>query len=411
MPATTPAPVRQRLVCYLSGFDPQGPAHYHQLYAREAAKQAQVTGDAFSVGQRRRLSEHVSSWSVHATVQGQAVETRYDFLRWDDIVRGHWPRSRWGLLKATAFASWQMWRNGVMWFSWRRSWPMFAAIAAPGALMLAVALAALGLLGLATHLVLGGQPVWALLGLGVGGPLLAWGARVAEARTHMAWLMRSLACLVRQGRGQTPELDERLQAFGQALAAHCLSGTFDEVLLVGHSSGAMMAQLVAAEALAILAAAPPPDDPGAPAPRLSLLTLGHCSPLLSAQPEAHAYREALSRLLHSPCLDWVDLSAPPDGCCFALVDPTEPCIAGAGARRPKLVNPRFAQQFTPASYQALRSDKFRCHFQYVMAGEQAAPYDYFALTAGPLRLADYFAAQPAVLSFRQFCCFGGPALP
>ncbi|MBQ0959264.1 hypothetical protein KAK06_09915 [Ideonella sp. 4Y11] len=391
--------VRRRLVCYLSGFDPQGPAHYHQLYAQEAARQAAVSGHTLQVGRRQRTGEHVAAWEVDATIEGSAVQTRYEFLRWDDIVRAHWPRSRWALLRTTLWASWQCWRDGVMWYSWRRSWPAFLALAGPGLAMLiwVLLLAVVGAAG-AIWWQIGGpvaSGVWLLLALPA---LVALGVE-AERRTQMAWLMRSLACLVRQGRGQTPDLEARLDLFAQHLAAALQRSEHDEVLLVGHSSGAMLAVSVAARALARL-----PVHCGA---RLSLLTLGNCGATLSQQPAAQSYRDELVAVGSSSAVHWLDVSAPPDGCCYALVDPCEGLSLPPSAPGAKRLNPRFAQLFTPASYERIRHDKYRCHFQYLMASEVVGEYDFFAITAGPRSLQERFAHREGVADFRQFECFGG----
>jgi pimeloyl-ACP methyl ester carboxylesterase len=183
--------------------------------------------------------------------------------------------------------------------------------------------------------------------------------------------------------------------------------TVDEVLVVGHSSGAMLAASVVARALArdpsLL------DQDG----RVALLTLGQCIPVLSYQPEAAAFRRELASLRAAAELAWIDMTAPPDGCCFALMDPTEVCQDGLldEARSdggPKRLSPRFAQSFSSQRYRSIRRDKYRCHFQYLMATERPAAFDYFTVTAGPLRLVDRFAAQPSVKGFRDFQCFGGP---
>jgi len=42
--------------------------------------------------------------------------------------------------------------------------------------------------------------------------------------------------------------------------------------------------------------------------------------------------------------------------------------------------------FSPDTYKAVKKDLFRVHFQYIMAAEQLTDYDYFAITAGPLKL-------------------------
>jgi hypothetical protein len=410
---------------YISGFDPQGPAHYHQLYRTEAAHQAAVCGVDYAVGKRCKAGDHLAWWSVTAsggTAAAEPVQTRYEFLRWDDIVRAHWPRGRWQLLRATVFASWHMWRNGVLWQSMKTSWPMFVACALPGAVMLLLLLLTLVLGAGALALWQAGQPWLAALAVTVGLPALVGLGWVAERRSHMAWLMRSMACLVRQGRSQVPELEARLDVFAQHLADASQTRTWDEILVVGHSSGAMLAMIVTARAQRLLRQRASPS--GQALPRLSLLTLGHCSPLLSEQPEADGFRAELRVLKTSPNLDWVDMGAPPDGCCFPLVDPTDAALrpgqpttgpaepdAPVRSGHPKLLNPRFAQLFTPATYHAVRSDKFRCHFQYLMATEITGAYDYFAITAGPSRLAERYAALPSVAGFRKFQTLGGPGAP
>jgi hypothetical protein len=75
---------------------------------------------------------------------------------------------------------------------------------------------------------------------------------------------------------------------------------------------------------------------------------------------------------------------------------------------PKRVSPRFAQCFAPERYQAIRRDKYRCHFQYLMAVEVPGTYDFFSLSAGAQLLTAKFAAHPGVTRFTDFQCFGGP---
>jgi hypothetical protein len=132
--------------------------------------------------------------------------------------------------------------------------------------------------------------------------------------------------------------------------------------------------------------------------------------MLSYQPEARAFRAELAALATSSSLVWLDFTAPPDGCCFALVDPTAVCEERPAAGRwlpPKRLSPRFAQLFDKTTYAEVRADKYRCHFQYLMSSQLPGAYDYFAITAGPERLGDRFAAQAGVEQFRDFQLFGG----
>ncbi|WP_329717356.1 hypothetical protein [Ideonella sp.] len=409
MSASNDKRVRRRHVLYLSGFDPQGPGHYHALYADQAALQSKVSGDRITVGPRQRVGRN-AAWDVRwqGADGGEAVDTRYEFLRWDDIVRQHWPRGQVRLLAVTIRTTARLLVNGSLWRILQTSWPAFLALSLPASLIAGVVFALLGLAGLAWSI---GSHTTAWLGVAVvvGGivPLRAW-AKGAQAKVQMAWLMRSASVVLQQSRGQLPTLEERLDQFAKRLCELVVAPHVDEVLVVGHSSGAMLAVSVLARALGA-------DRQLLQRPAsVSLLTLGECIPLLSYQPEAAKFRQELGTLRAAHDLNWIDVTAPPDGCCFALIDPTDVCEDGvptearASGGGPKRVSPRFVRCFPPERYQAIRRDRYRCHFQYLMAVEVPGTYDYFALTAGPRRLADNFAHQPAVTRFTDFQCFGGP---
>ena len=137
-------------------------------------------------------------------------------------------------------------------------------------------------------------------------------------------------------------------------------------------SGAIMAAIIVARALALR-----PDA------RVSLLTLGHWLPLLGLLPMAHTFRGELARLANASGLDWLDFSAPPDGCCFALCDPFAAChVSPAGGRRArfKLLNPRFVDMFDPQEYLELKKNRFELHFQYLKAAPKGGDYSYFDIS-------------------------------
>lgn len=411
-PAPESAPeerrVKRRHVLYLSGFDPQGPGHYHALYAEQAALQAQATGGQIEVGPRQREAAN-AAWDVRWRAAGsdETVETRYEFLRWDDIVRQHWPRGQARLLGLTLTTTAQLVANGSLWRILQTSWPAFLALVFPAALILGASAALLGLWGVAGWLGHALTWWWGLALAGAGTWLLAKAAQWAQRKVQMAWLMRSACVVLRQARGTLPALEGRLDAFAARLCELARRPDLDEVLVIGHSSGAMLAASVMARAIAADPALLQREAP------VAMLTLGECIPLLSYQPEATAFRAELAALRAQSALVWVDVTAPPDGCCFALVDPTEVCEDALPAnartsRGPKRVSPKFAQCFSPESYQRVRRDKYRCHFQYLMAVERPEHYDFFATSAGPRPLWARFALQASVTGFVAFQCFGGP---
>ena len=113
-------------------------------------------------------------------------------------------------------------------------------------------------------------------------------------------------------------------------------------------------------------------------------------------------RHELSTVAKQFSPQWVDISAPADGCCTALVDPLDAVrqMEHLECPSPKLLSPRFQTLFTKEEYRQLKRDRFRLHFQYLMAAPLVGTYDYFWITAGPQRLVKIFQEMPPVQNFQ-----------
>jgi hypothetical protein len=178
-----------------------------------------------------------------------------------------------------------------------------------------------------------------------------------------------------------------MQMFTEAISA-ALQTDADEVLVVGHSSGAHLGVSVLAD---LIRAGRAPDD----GPALSFLTLGQVVPMVSFLPEAHRLRADLQYLSARDELTWVDVTAPGDGCAFALCDPVAVSgVAPAGKKWPLVFSAAFTQSLSPARWKELRWRFFRLHFQYLCAFDRPKDYDYFQITAGPRTLAARYAGRP-----------------
>jgi hypothetical protein len=381
--------VRNRRVFYLSGFDPRGASHYHRVFRTEGRRQSVVNGLALEVSARRRLAPAVQGWVVDATdAASRSTRTAYEFLGWDDIIRRHWATTL-----AEVLADWWL---TVRVFVFGGQFARFAqalgrqlvtGLYPVGFVLIALVLAAAA----ASAAVLAawaipGWPAWvrALAGAGLAGLAVwatAWLAMRLGNRLAVLWLLRIYAFSARWSRGETPGLGERSEAFAARIAAAAREPDVDEVLVVAHSVGTMLAVPVMAQVLAAL------DRAAVPAERLGLVTLGECIPLISFQPQAGAYRAALQTLGRRPDLLWVDYTAPTDGACFPLVDPVAASgLAVAPGTGPRVLSPRFFSLYAPERYRRLRRDWYGMHFLYLMATDYAYGYDYFAMTCGPQRL-------------------------
>ena len=165
-----------------------------------------------------------------------------------------------------------------------------------------------------------------------------------------------------------------------------LAGGCNEVLVVGHSSGAHLAISILADMIR--------DGLPEPRPALGFLSLGQVVPMVSFLPEARRLRGDLYRLSACDELTWVDVTAPGDGCSFALCDPVAVTgVAAPGKIWPLVISAAFSQTLSPAWWKTLRWRFFRLHFQYLCAFDQPGIYDYFRITAGPQTLAARFAGR------------------
>lgn len=102
------------------------------------------------------------------------------------------------------------------------------------------------------------------------------------------------------------------------------------------------------------------------------------------------FRDELAEVGQAERIDWIDFSAPPNGCCFALGGPMA-VLRETALKSPKLLSPKFAEMFDSAKYQFLSIDKFRMHFQYLMSHERAVSHDFFLITAADQALPDRFS--------------------
>lgn len=378
------APVVRRRVFYIPGFDPAPPRRYRELYRKEAQMQAATSGYAVEVGGRRAKGSF--GWNVTTIMDGQEVRSEFEVLVWSDIVRASMDRGIVSTYLQLARTAWIYISTGTLFRLARlRKGPVIAALYPIVVLwveLLVAVFAGIGL-GMLAGLVLPAAAGWVIGVVGVG--LVLRGFRRLDGYVFAYYLMQDYA-FTAQLRGAYPvELEARLAVFRRVIA-EALQADCDEVLVVGHSSGAHLAVSILADLLR-------QGDTRVP---LGFLSLGQVVPMVSFLPEAHRLRADLHFLSTADGLTWVDVTAPGDGCAFALCDPVAVSgVAAANKRWPLVISAAFTQTLSPARWKALRWRFFRLHFQYLCAFDRPGEYDYFRITAGPQTLAARFAGRSA----------------
>ncbi len=382
MSADDPKTVTKRRVFYIPGYDPIHPRRYRELYRTESKSQAQISG--YTISQSPKASgDGPYGWHVDATVAGQSVKTDIDVLLWSDIVRDSMATSILATYAQLVRTAWVYISTGALGRLMRlRKGPVIAALYPVGMLILQL-LIALGLAGLVASLI--GMWIGWIIGAGVAVAILRW-FKSKDNKFFAHYLMHDYAFSARW-RGANPEaLEQRMAEFGDTISA-AFNDDIDEVLVVGHSSGAHLAVSILAD---LMRDGRVPLD----GPNLGFLSLGQVVPMMSFLPDAHRLRGDLVYLSTQNQMAWVDVTAPGDGCAFALCDPVGVTgVATVNQKWPLVFSAAFTQSLKPETWKALRWRFFRLHFQYLCAFDNPKDYDYFQITAGPLTLADRFRGR------------------
>ena len=377
------AQVRLRKVFYIPGFDPAPPRRYRELYRREAKAQAAISG--YAVEMSGRVSKRGFGWGVTAIIDMCEVRTEFEVLVWSDIVRGTMAPGIVATYLQLVRTAWIYIASGALFRLMRlRKGPVIAALYPIAVLLLQLLVAGLAAFFVAKMVAWGSSStaIGVIFGLVAGGLILR-GFRSWDHRLFAYYLMHDYAFSA-QCRGAYPAaLEHRIAEFGRIIRAE-MAGPADEVLIIGHSSGAHLAVSM----LADLVRQGLPDR----RPELGFLSLGQVVPMVSFLPEAGRLRGDLHSLCAQDEVTWVDVTAPGDGCAFALCDPVAVTgVATPGKRWPLVISAAFTQTLSPERWKALRWRFFRLHFQYLCAFDRPGIYDYFRITAGPQTLAQRFA--------------------
>ncbi|MCK8484902.1 hypothetical protein MUY21_12720 [Aliiroseovarius sp. S2029] len=391
-PPGKPAQVRRRQVFYIPGYDPIHPRRYRELYRKEGAAQAEISGYQIDLIGRQRSGSY--GWQVTGRIDGIETEAEFDVLVWADIVRDSMKLNIAQTYLLMARTAWTYIATGALWRLMRlRKGPVIAALYPVGMLMLQLVLALLlgHILGhvaafFAGHVTLntGAMVAGYWIGFAVTVAVLLRWFRAVDNKLYVYYLMHDYAYSARSKGANPPELEARMALFADQIE-RALHTDVDEVLVVGHSSGAHLAVSVLAD---LLRAGRVPQD----GPALAFLSLGQVMPMVSFLPDAHRLRRDLHELSMQTRVAWVDVTAPGDGCAFALCDPV--AVTGVapdqGKRWPLVVSAAFTKTLSPERWKVLRWRFFRLHFQYLCAFDRPGDYDYFQITAGPMTLADRY---------------------
>lgn len=392
--------VRRRLIIYVQGYDPRGLAEYYRMFRREHRDTCALYGLNGKVGKPANDPDRfITTWD--ATTSGQdsedkawQVDTRYMFLRWEDIIRQDFARPFWWKILAMYRALGIAILNGVVARILRAHWRFGMFTLYPMVLMtlwIALGIGA-GVLVTESSEALG-APRWvgAILGSATGLGVFAAALRFTEPQTYILYLCDDVASTYQFAHRQRPDWEERMEVFAGYIVDAVCNSDADEVVIVGHSSGSFLAVDVLDRALTR------DPDLGRHGPQVRLLTLGANLPIIGFHRAAQWFRDKIARLAVARDIDWIDYQSRHDIMNFWPFDPVKDhgIKTGAEQRNPCVVAISFRDLWIPGNFGRRRWRFFKAHFQFLLANERlGAAYDYYLICCGPFDLATR-AREPA----------------
>ncbi|HEY3794515.1 MAG TPA: hypothetical protein VGM09_22055 [Bradyrhizobium sp.] len=390
--------VKHRHIIYVQGYDARGLPQYYRMFRTELRKFARLYQLTATVN-RPQIAEsgEMASWTIDTHADDWQTKTRYDFLRWEDLIQLDLTAPIWQTIFRGEWLFWRIIFNGTMARFWKAHWRFALFIIYP-------------------HFVLYNEAIWSLLialacgkglaALGIPGPagvaaavaafVVALGAllKFTESRSYVLYLIADMIWTWDFAHRQEPEWDRRIDRFAQHLVDAARESDAEEIVVVGHSSGSFLSVEILGRALQL------DPDIGRRGPRIVLLTIGGNLPIVGFHAAAQDFRDHLRLLAVEPSIDWIDCQARKDVMNFYPFDPVtgHGIDAGTDRRNPRIVPVRFRDGVDPTRYNLFRWRFFSVHFQFVMANDRPQLYDFFMIVCGPVPLRERMARPEAALA-------------
>jgi len=370
--------VKRRAIFFVGGYDPKTPKAFFDRMRKEIGRFEALWGLQATVSPVAALQDDEIGRVTIETTGGApdwSVTTDFHFLVLDKIVLADFARPLPVRLGKYLVAFADFVASGTALRIFAKAWRFGLYFLFPFLMVLFFAL--LGAIAARATAPWIGWASW-LVGLAVFG--------AAQAMLGKRWPVNHLMDLwsfsLNFIRGRRPDAEALMQRFAGAITAQAAIGAYDEIILVGHSTGGVLMLDVAARCLAA--------DPAfaTRASHVVLLTLGSTALKAGYHPAARSFREGVQRLVDDGKLEWAEIQCLTDVINLYKTDP----VAEMKLRRdpgrafPLIRQVRIKDMLEPATYKRIKRSFFRVHYQYIFGNTKAYWFDFFQVCCGPTPL-------------------------
>ena len=368
----TGKPVAKRLVFHIGGYDPiTSHVNAQRRFEREIAR-FQRTWSVKAAVDGFHCTADQMQWNVTTTGPDWLVETDYRLVRWHDVIEAFGRRSIGSRISVGILAFLDFVLAGTLWRYLLTNW-RYAGFFLYPFVMFGLLIAAACLIGVFAFKITGSIPI------ATGGGLFGFATVLAGPWRwlHLGDLFDDWIFSREYIRCGNSDIEQRLDRLAAVLVAAASNFAADEILVVGHSLGAVLAVDLLDRALKLEPALGRNKMP------VTFLSVGSSILKVGLHPKAVRFRTTIERVANSRAIFWGDYQALIDIMNFYKSRPmAEMGLSTENEATIRVV--RLSQMLDEDMYRRIRFRFFRLHCQFVSGNDRRTSYDYFMLTCGPI---------------------------
>ncbi len=373
-------PLKKRHIYYVTGFDPRGISFYYSLLKREALLSKKRKQSQFYAGKLNTENEHSSSCPLIFEAP-ENFTSEYHLLSILDLIAPYFRQSISQSAWQALVMFWMILSSKIIYKCLKHSFKFGLFILYPFIILFLGMATSWGLSTLLSTQLVPQEFSWICIPIFL---LIFYLFLALLKKTdqfhYIFYLLGDFYFSQTAVRNKNEALNMRIDLFAHDIA-NTLSKTDEneEILIVGHSSGG----LLAIQLMAKLCDIAPPETVS----RLSLLTMGNQASLGFLN-NAEVFHKNIDTLLKNQGITWRDVFAPQDVISSGKLEVNK-LFSTRPSNTYQIMSARLKDSMTTETYRKMANKFFKIHMQYLRSSETARGFDYFQLLNSPMRLKHY----------------------
>lgn len=376
--------VTKRAIFFLGGYEKKNVQSFFARCDREIGRFEHLWQTKVTRGKLTLLGEQVGQRRYSTQGENWRVETDLVFQSLDPIVDRDFDRPVWRRIAHYKLSALDYLFTGTAFRFIRHAWRFSIYFFYPIIMFwLAFAIALFAALAIGGT----GSVIQAGLSLVILCAVFATLVKLGGNRYFVLHLMDLWSFSRDYIRGPRGDIDQLLDRYARIIADEVDKGGYDEVILVGHSTGGALMLDAAARARQL--------DPQitSKVAKFNIMTVGSTALKIGLHPAANWYRQRLEELFSDSRVGWFEFQCLADLINFYRTDPAklmglDLAPSHGGLPRPARAHVRMSMMVSPSRYKRMKGNFFRLHYQFVYGNTVRYFYDFFAICLGPAFLSD-----------------------